>query len=115
VKNLNLKVNLPLFLFIVNFIHTSYLLHVGHAVTMPSVLFSFFLIMMYGFNIYMDHVKKPDAHKLLEDTWKSELSGQTAPLRKEVQELKSRLTAFGMTLSVKPAVNGKDVAKSLGF
>jgi hypothetical protein len=98
-KNFNWRVNLPLFLFIVNFTHISYLLHIGHSVSVPAMFFSLFVILMYGFNLAMDHIRKPDAHKLLEESWRSEFQAYAEKCDKELGDIKNIASALSMNMS----------------
>jgi len=67
-KNFLSKLNVPLLLLLG---YSSYFIYIinGALVNLPAALVFVFVVLLYAFQIYMDHIKKPEPHKELEKRW----------------------------------------------
>jgi len=64
--------SLPFFLIIGYLSHILFLFYTTQRIpNTPDAIIIGFLSVLYGFGIYMKHIKKPDAHKLLEEKYET--------------------------------------------
>ncbi len=79
-----------------------YLIQTGVIITLPIALIFGFLVILYGYQNYMEHIKKPDAHAELEKKWEE----YDAEVEKKLEVLRSGITKANMK-NLKPELPSK--------
>lgn len=111
-KNVISSINLPFLLLLSYSTYFIYLVQIGTAISIPLSLVFVFLVLLYCFNLYMIHIKKPEPHKLLEEKWASyneevekKLEIIKESTKREMQILESKIVKVDLTAKLLPKVN----------
>lgn len=83
------NLNIPLVLLLAYSSYFIYLIQIGIGISFPIALIFISLVLLYGYKIFMDHIKKPEPHALLEKEWKIYQEKITA----EIKKLDNKITA----------------------
>jgi len=105
----NFGAALPLFLILGHLGHISYLLEKGVEINFPNAIILAILVIFYGLGLYFDHIKKPDANKIIEAKWE-EFEKEQAENRKvfekensgRMTEMESKVSGLNLSLTKAP-------------